>query len=525
MINTRIICSACYVILALGQFGLGRDFFLTIGGGYAPEANQASLEANVLFYRQVLSEEQIQPWSEDTFFADGYDDKADLQVLVEEPASVDSQTPATDLLESIFTFANRPQVEYRNHRVPDITGPIDPSSIHSGLRRLTAQMQSGDRLIVYVTSHGQKAKGDNRYDTTISCWNDQSISSREFAHWLDEVPVDVTVVMIMAQCYCGGFSHTIFNDADSSQGLSQQLRVGFFAQQHDLAAAGCRPDIENDEEYSSFFWGAFVGRSRSGKNLHSADFDRNGQISFAEAHARAVLTSNTIDVPLRTTEALLRETSRIPNYDHRRYADEDNAPPLPIDLDASAESLIAMEGTLREIGRNGTLDQRAIVAGIAESLALDLDADVTSVYQQYASIDSRPAPPRRGRFGRGRRGIRRRLWAEIAEQWPDFSDRRRWRDSDLLRMDNQQNLYREIVDLPSYQSFRRLNDERQAGREEALQTEVLQARYQRLINTLEAIVLAANLPYVADPDVVAKYKQLLAAEQSVLQLAPNSTDN
>ena len=30
-------------------------------------------------------------------------------------------------------------------------------------------------------------------------------------------------------------------------------------QQHDLPAAGCRPDIEHDEEFSSYFWGAIAG--------------------------------------------------------------------------------------------------------------------------------------------------------------------------------------------------------------------------------------------------------------------------
>jgi hypothetical protein len=131
--------------------------------------------------------------------------------------------------------------------------------------------------LIYVTSHGNSAKGRNPYDTSISCWDNQSIKASAFASWLNDVPSDIPVIMVMAQCYCGGFAHTIFNRANRDSGLADGIRVGFFAQQHDLAAAGCRPDIENDEEYSSFFWGAFLGRSRSGNALESVDADSDGR--------------------------------------------------------------------------------------------------------------------------------------------------------------------------------------------------------------------------------------------------------
>ena len=39
--------------------------------------------------------------------------------------------------------------------------------------------------------------------------------------------------------------------------------------------------------------------------------DRNGTVSFAEAHAYAVIASNTIDIPLRTSDVLLKTYSRL----------------------------------------------------------------------------------------------------------------------------------------------------------------------------------------------------------------------
>ncbi len=70
--------------LALAFWGnelQGKDYFITVGGGYTPQQNQASLEANVLFFQKILSEKHPQPLRHSVFFADGHDEKADLQVL------------------------------------------------------------------------------------------------------------------------------------------------------------------------------------------------------------------------------------------------------------------------------------------------------------------------------------------------------------------------------------------------------------------------------------------------------------
>src|SRR5581483_8697783 len=140
---------------------------------------------------------------------------------------------------------------------------------------------------------------------------ERKISAREFTERLDKLPADVPVVMVMAQCYCGGFAHAIFKGLDEAKGLVPQLRAGFFAQQHNLPAAGCRPDIEHDEEFSSYFWGALAGRSRNGVPIEGCDLDGNGAVSFAEAYAHAVIAGETIDIPLRTSEVLLRSYSRL----------------------------------------------------------------------------------------------------------------------------------------------------------------------------------------------------------------------
>ncbi len=62
------------------------DYFLTIGGGYNRSGNQASLEANVVFFQQVLSDKHREPRRHDIYFADGHDPADDLQIVAEKPA-------------------------------------------------------------------------------------------------------------------------------------------------------------------------------------------------------------------------------------------------------------------------------------------------------------------------------------------------------------------------------------------------------------------------------------------------------
>ena len=63
----------------------GKDYLLTIGGGYEPAGNQASLEANVLFFQEVVSEKYPIGVEHQIFFADGLDSQEDLQVIAPSP--------------------------------------------------------------------------------------------------------------------------------------------------------------------------------------------------------------------------------------------------------------------------------------------------------------------------------------------------------------------------------------------------------------------------------------------------------
>lgn len=531
--------------LTVGSAAWATDYFVTIGGGYTPAQNQASLEANVQFFQQLLRERHRGGRAHDIFFADGDDASADLQVAVDDRAE---KLVATKLLETLHRQDGE-EVEYRNHRVADIAGANEPERVRASLERIGQRARPGDRLIVYVTAHGGRAEDDDPYNTTITCWNDQSITMRQLTQWLDKLPDRLPVVLVMAQCYCGGFSHAIFTDGDDEGPLARPLRIGFFAQQHNLAAAGCRPDIENDEEFSSYFWGAMAGRSRTGKPIDGCDLDHNGQVSFLEAYAYSVTASTTIDIPLRATDVLLSTYSRIgeqpaeeddSNNVDRPDADEpagdDEPGDQPEDREAEdretgdresdgaagdaeqsveAPNLARFEGRLDALVADQAPAVKVMVERLSQDLGVDLSTDASELRSAYRDQRNQTRQLRRGSRRRGRSG-RREVLAEIAERWPELADRDRWRDSPLLEPARQAELVAEIKQLPSYAAFDERARRRQDADRQSEESERREVKYRRLLQTLESIILAKNLPQLAQPNVVRRYEEMLRLENSAL---------
>lgn len=498
------------------------DYFLTLGGGYNRMGNQASLEANVVFFQQVLTDRHRGPRRHDIYFADGFDQAEDLQITADKPAR--SNLPATDLLASLHRRRGQLRVAYRNHRVPDIAGPLDPELIRTGLEAVAKAAQPGDRLIVYVTAHGSAGPQDESFNTTIDCWNERKITARQFSNWLDKLPETMPVVMVMAQCYCGGFARTLFQELNESEGLAPQLRAGFFAQQHDLPAAGCRPDIEHDEEFSSYFWGALAGRSRNGVPIEGADIDGNGDISFAEAYAHAVAAGETIDIPLRTSEVLLRTYSRLSAEMPKAAPNESDSKPESDDSEKENKEqpiLLTLSGTLQSLVDCGRPVSQRIVTRLAKTLELSLEDDVAALMSAY---DRQRGVNRFADRGRGRRpgSGRREFLKNVAEKWPELGDERRWEDSPLLKPENQETLLAELKELPGWKAYEERLKQMETAGDESDRRELRTVKFRRLINQLEAIVLEQNLPRVATPEIVERYRQLVTLEESSLVPKKNS---
>lgn len=488
------------LIFCLGVFSqsiFADDYILTLGGGYNPSGNQASLEENVLFFLKILNTKRIAYRQHEVFFADGTDPKADLQVMATSGVKVDR--PATELLASLHRRPGKEQVEYRNHRVPHVAGPLDPQLVRLSMEALSKTMKRGDRLIVYVTAHGSEGPEDDEFDTTIDCWNEKVITVRNFAQWLNAFPTEVPVVMIMAQCYCGGFARSIFEDVDSSRPLSRQLRAGFFAQQHNLPAQGCRPDIEHDEEFSSYFLGAIVGHSRTGVPIEGCDLDGNGVVSFAEAYTYAFWAGETIDIPLKTSDVFLRQYSRL--------SPGNPAPRRPGGAEHDSKVL---RGSLQSFIDRGDVMSGRIIKELSKKLGFKLEDDAAIVVAAYDEHRNAPPLPDRGR----RRGVRRDLLREIEDKWPELGDVRKWEESKLLDDQNQADLYAEMKKLPSWEVYERSRLRTEEFEKESERHELREVKFRRLVKTLELIILEENLPRVSSPELVERYRRLTALERS-----------
>jgi hypothetical protein len=559
----RLAVSLVMLFAALDTYATSRaaDYFLTIGGGYSPTGNQLSLERNVIFQQSVLAEQRPDNPRHEVYFADGNDSMRDLQCR--DPDFEAKCPPARRMMAELFGDADSMDLFYRNHEVRGLTGPSEKSLIRRRMRGIARELKPGDRLLIYVTGHGGPARDSddddddydyeydedsqswrarerrpngeeerNRYDTSFYMWNNDSVSASEFVGWLDRLPHEVEVVLVMVQCFAGGFAHTIFQQADADLGLSPHARCGFFAQVHNRGAAGCTADAnEADyEEYSSYFWSALGGKTRTGQVIGSADYDGNGQVSFAEAHAYAIIESDTIDVPVRTTGALLQRYSRQPRQRRRRANDSEensfgrllgslsspNASPNP-------QGLVQAAGPLAKLMASARPDQRAILERLPAKLGLGSNATVEDARRKLREVrgNSNSAGSRLNRATQTEERALERVQEELREIWPELHAELPPLAIELASVRAEE--FASAVDsLPSYKALRRSKERVKQLSDERMKLEREEARLQRLLQTCESVALATNLPQVAPREIVERYQRLLALEEGTLAARPSS---
>lgn len=517
---------------------VAKDFFVVIGGGFSPESNQASLEANLIFFQNVLTEKGLKEARQFYYFADGDDGVDDLQVVA---LKQKSEHDLVKLMRGIHR-QDFDEVEYRNHGVPNVAGRSSPENVKECLSNIAAEAVAGDRIVIYITAHGGSGSRKSPYNTTVMGWDRSSFSVSDFSEWLSMIPAEVSCVSIMAQCYCGGFADAIFDGGDKKNGLSQRLQAGFFAQQHNLPAAGCRPDIENDEEFSSYFWGAMVGRSRTGEPFLGVDENRDGKVSFAEAYAFTVISSRTIDIPLRASDRLLRVYSRLDpmvrdvemdeaelggeeDRDENEKSDSSENQDDEAETESNGEEktkrpsnrkAVALSGPIPELLRDVNPTTQRIAFALMKQLGIPEQSEVSEVYRLQDELDADD----RSSGGRGRsrwRSGRRQLLSLIGSRWEKLADRDQWQDYvEQLPAEECDAIYQEIQKLDGFGDYKKIRDEAQARIERSQAKELQQVAFTRLIHHLELAVLERNLSECAPADVQARYRAMVELENQSL---------
>ncbi len=483
-----IITLAVTVLLSPGPSLLNaKDTLLTIGGGYARSGNQASLEKNVLYFQRALQEQGLGRLPHTIYFADGLNSGRDLQVM-----DRDSVPKANRLMSEFFGDTDDLGLSYRDHQVQGVRGSTRPENIRKWFATDGRQLKRGDRLVVYVTSHGNQSS-DRRdpYNTTIATWDNTSIKMKEFVQMLDGLADGVEVVVIMVQCHAGGFARFIFNEGDPDKGLSKQRRSGFFATVHDRNAAGCTPEIDeaNYVEYSTYFWAAIAGRDRSGRAIDRPDYDGDGDISFDEAHAYVILTADTIDLPVKSSGEYLTV--------HSKFGDGDDSKLLPNDI--PYEKLLAL----------ATPVQKAILEGLSEQLDLNGSDRLVDAWKETKSDRDR------GNRSRGRRQaspqdrLRMRISGDLKNRWPELANVLNPIAIELVTSRSGE-FIEAIEGHPEYARYRQLERESKAAPDETKRM----VKFDRFLRVADNVILGENLRRMNDPTKIQEYETIVKAEAS-----------
>jgi hypothetical protein len=469
-----------------------RDFFLTIGGGASPAGNQASLEKNVLFFQRLLQEQKHDLSHNDIYFADGVATGDDLQVM-----DRDSLPKANRLMAEFFGSQGNLGLLYRNHEIVGVRGDTTPTSIRGWFTDVGSTMHSGDRLMLYVTAHGNSS-GDRStpHDTTISLWNNRSIKVSEVVALLDKLPQGVRVVAVMVQCHAGGFARFIYNEGNPDKGLSSQHRCGFFATVHDRPAAGCTPEINESTyvEYSTYFWEAIAGHTRTGRPIEVPDYDGDGNVSFAEAHAYTMLTADTIDLPITTSGEFLGVESLFAN---ERY------PELLSDT-AAWDDILPL----------ATPSERAILEGLSLQLQLSGDNRIEDARDQTQQLRRSSRSQRGGSRGRQvnpSSPLRQKIAADIKRRWPELANVLNPVAIELLTT-RRDEFIAAVEGHRDYKRYREQVDNTPVRPD----TEKRKVKYERFVRTAENVILRENLRLLDDTKRLAEYRAIVKAEAGSL---------
>lgn len=261
--------------------------FLVVAGGGAPSYNEIALEKNVLYFQRTLDTLGLDQERASLWFANGNDGRATIRYL-------DRQG----------------QEKFKVPDIPRLQGAATYSHVRQWLQGYPTTLSGlrGQPLFFYFTGHGS-LNAENPQNNALILWGERSIAVEELATWLDQWPQTTPFVAMMAQCYGGAFANLIYEGGNPQNPVAPQSRCGFFATVNDRPSVGCTPLVNEADyrDYSSSFFAGLSGRDRVGNRIEPADYNLDGRVSYAEAHAFTKVDSHTPDWPISTLEAWLQE--------------------------------------------------------------------------------------------------------------------------------------------------------------------------------------------------------------------------
>jgi hypothetical protein len=279
------------------------EHVLLIGGGYEPHASQVQIELNVRWLEKLLAKRKPNAPLETYFTAGGRPDVVDVFENLD-PAKTGT---ASEPLARLFGVVNKNGHSFFRSRVEGLSGGTDKAALVARITALLKGLGQQDQLLFVYNGHGYSSPDDTAHNA-LRLWGDQHLDVVELTQLLDLAPPGVRIRAFFPQCYAGAFARMIRPGAADTRALTDRDRCGFFAQDEQFMAEGCTPSIDTDNyrDYTTYFFSALDGRTRSGGPL-AFDPDRNhdGVVTLREAHLYSLVASDSADLPRSTSEAFL----------------------------------------------------------------------------------------------------------------------------------------------------------------------------------------------------------------------------
>lgn len=491
-------CTAALLAGALGfsttQTATAETHLLVMGGGSSPTSNQISLEKNVNYFYRVLDHLGLDQSPRDILFACG--DKPETNDVVYN-ASASDDPEVVRLIDMLVGPGKAISKQFRPHDIGggEITSSKD--NIVKWFDDHAGELEKNDNLLIYFTGHGGRGTKEDKQNTSLYLWPKHNIRVDAFTTELDKMDPDTPVVMVMVQCFSGGFANVIFKEGDPAKGLSDYNRCGFYAAVHSRPAAGCTPHVNEADykEYSSYFWAALSGEDRLGELVDRPDYDGDGKTTYLEAHAYAIIHSDSTDLSMTTTDRMARAIEVAIEDEEAGRLSEDSAYP---DLHAAADPI-----------------RRAMLEGLGGRLDLVGDDRTAQAREALsrARKDRGELYKRQRELGKEINALRKELIEPISERWPDLADPK---NGDALGtvVEHADPIRVAIAGQSAYGELNEKLDALEQIREQRDALTATIAHAERYLYTCQSVAKIDTLLRFGTAEQVAAYEQLLAREMA-----------
>ena len=517
---------------------------LVFGGGYSPSGNQVSLESNVKYFRRIRSKMGLGGAVMKTFFADGKSEDRDLQFYDPAFRIPEANQIMAELLGTSRGIAN--QFRDNDLQADDMSSTVALDKWIS----MRAKQGGNQTNLIYFTGHGGKADKKTPYNTTAFLWNNSRLKVSDLVKKLDKLPPKQPCLLVMVQCYSGGFANVIFKEGNPEKGLSDYPRAGFFATVKDRVAAGCTPDIreKNYHEYSTRFWEGLCGESRVGNKTQKPDFDKDGKTSLAEAHAYVVLRSDTIDIPIKTSDVFLRHFSALSPQKETGKTDSNKTNSKSSQTSPTAEEptdnknkqtdrlsnacdpndlFTSVSAPLKSLLKEANKESKFVINGLSRKLKLSSPRRYEETKKLIEKLKKQRSAvsEQKKKHDEERVKIKKDLALKLRQAWPELKNLHHPTVTSLYRKVQTAGIKKIVDQNGSWTRYKNLSEKSKKLERERFLLEKKEVLAMRLMRELETVVLAKNLPLIHPPHIVGKYEKLKTLESLVLpKQTSTSTD-